>query len=142
MKKNNNVKFLIISTFIIYLFWGCSLKDTKQGIVDNQMDEQKDDPKEYVLIETLSAKDYASYDGIILKDGFVSTPEIAVQIAEVILKKIYGEKKIERQKPFSINLENDIWIIEGYLEQSYDGGVAYMEIRKDNGKIVKVIHGK
>ena len=101
-----------------------------------------DDQKEYVLISTLSSEEYASYDGIILKDGFVPTPEIAVQIAEVILKKIYGEKIIERQKPFFVNLENNTWIIEGQLGKGFVGGVAYMEIRKSNGEILKVLHGK
>ena len=149
-RKNDGVtnaaeRGMIIVIFIMCLFWGCSSKDVKQGVTNNQMDEQKDESAEYVIIETLSSKDYASYDGINLKDGFVSTPEIAVQIAEVILKKIYGEKRIESQKPFSINLENGIWIVEGYWDRndfSTDGGVAYIEIRKDNGEILKVIHGK
>lgn len=141
MKNFDSVKYVIISAFIICLFWGCSPKNANQGIANNQTDNQG----EYVFVETLSSKEYASYDGYIPKDGFVSTPEIAVQIAEIVLKKIYGEKNIEKQKPFSINLENDVWIIEGYWDRNdfYTfGGVAYIEMRKDNGEILKVIHGK
>ena len=43
---------------------------------------------------------------------------------------------------FFINLKNDIWIIEGNLDDGYYGGVAHIEIRKNNGEILKVIHGK
>jgi hypothetical protein len=38
-----------------------------------------------------------------------------------------------------------LWIIEGYWDKedyNRDGGVAYMEIRKSDGPIVKVTHGK
>jgi len=126
---------IIMSTFLLF---SCSSKVRKAENTDNQDNIQK----EYILKGSLSLNDYSSTNGYFPKDGFVSTPEIAIQIAETILNGIYGKKNIEKQKPFFINLENDVWIIEGKIENDVKGGVAYMEIRKSNGEILKVIHGK
>ncbi len=83
-------------------------------------------------------------------EGEVTTAEMAFKIAEPILIEAWGEKDIMRQKPFTINLiDNEIWIIEGNLQQSGTkiedivfGGSAYMEIRKSNGEILKSVYGE
>ena len=135
---------LIAKCFIIaicsLLFFCCSLKEEKAEPSNDQNNTQT----EYILKESLSSNDYLSSRGYFPKEGFVSTPEIAVQIADIILSKIYGEKKIEKQKPFFVKLENDIWIICGHfeLDPNVKGGVAYIEIRKSTGEILKVIHEK
>ena len=120
------------------LFFCCSSREEKIELSTTQNNIQT----EYILSESLSSTDYLSSRGYFPKEGFVSTPEIAVQIADIILSKIYGEKKIEKQKPFFVKLENDIWIIEGHLEKGYLGGVAYIELSKKNGEVLKVIHTK
>jgi hypothetical protein len=107
------------------------------------MNNENNIPKiNYVINTSLSSSDYFDIEGYFPKDGLVSRAEIAFQIAEPILNDIYGKEHIEKEKPFSINLENDIWIIEGHLEKGLVGGVAYMEIRKSNGEVLKVCHGK
>lgn len=137
MENSNKSKYIVISFIIAHLFLACS-SGNKEKEISTSMKHQVD----YVLNDSLSSNDYIVYDGFVPKDGFVSTPEIAYNIAESILSKIYGKENIEKQKPFSINLENDIWIIEGNIEKDYLGGVAYMEIRKSNGEVLKVLHGK
>jgi hypothetical protein len=102
--------------------------------------EENTQKSDYLINEKLSLNDYSAVKGYFPKEGFVPTAEMAFQIAESILSKIYGKETIESEKPFSINLENDVWMIEGYLEQGVKGGVAYMEIQKSNGEILKVIH--
>jgi len=97
---------------------------------------------EYVMNNDLSLKDYSDINGYFPKEGLIPTAEIAFKVVEPILKQIYGSEKIDNEKPFSINLENDIWIIEGHLDVGLLGGVAYVEIRKNNGEILKVIHTK
>jgi len=102
-------------------------------------------PIVFVKNSDLSLKDYISFNNYMPVDGLVPNEEMAVQIAEIVLSNLYGHERIEQQKPFSINLENNIWIIEGYWDRndfSTDGGVAYMEISKNNGAILKVIHTK
>jgi len=113
----------------------------KTGI-DTSKKENIQQTSDYIINEGLSLKSYSDISGYFPKEGLVPTAEIAFQIAEPVLSQIYGKEKIESEKPFSVNIENDIWIIEGHLDMGILGGVAYMEIRKSNGEILKVIHGK
>ncbi len=105
----------------------------------SQMESQQSG---FVVNDHLSLRDYSNYQGYLPEHGFVSTAEIAFEIAESVLVSIYGKKKIDAEKPFSITLTDDIWIIEGNLNEDSDGGVAYMEICKLNGEIIKVVHTK
>jgi len=123
---------------MIAFLMSCDIKTDKSGD-EGVCIQQKPN---YVIDEGLSSKDYSNFNGYFPKDGLVPTADIAFQIAEPILNKIYGREKIENEKPFSINLENDIWIIEGHLNRDLLGGVAYMEIQKSDGRILKVIHTK
>ncbi|WP_165044861.1 NTF2 fold immunity protein [Dysgonomonas sp. ZJ709] len=75
------------------------------------------------------------------KDGFIPDKETAVSVAEIVLVKIYG-KEVLSQRPFLVTLKDNIWIIEGHLEEDMDGGVAYIEIDKQTGQIRKVVHTK
>lgn len=76
----------------------------------------------------------------------VSSAEMAFKIAEPMLIDTYGKENILLQKPFRINLVDDIWVIYGTLPLANGkmavGGTAYIEIRKKNGELVKMIHEK
>lgn len=52
-----------------------------------------------------------------------------------------------KKKPFSVNLVNGIWVIEGHIPNGNDSaltfcGQSYVEIRKSNGEIIKLLHTK
>jgi hypothetical protein len=79
-------------------------------------------------------------DGFEPKDGFVPNEETAIKIAEAIWLPIYGDK-INNNKPFKATLKDSIWVIEGTL-YSNKGGVPYLNLRKSDCKILKVIHTK
>ena len=134
------MKNLSILMLFIAIFTSCNFiektKKTESNMIESNLQNN------YVLNTQLSATDYSEYKGYFPKEGFIPTAEVAFRVAEPILNEIYGEENIEEQKPFSVNLENDIWILEGYIEPGVKGGVAYMEIRKSNGEILKVYHGK
>jgi hypothetical protein len=72
---------------------------------------------------------------------YVPNEETAVKIAEAILYSIYGEN-IYQQRPFIVTLDNEVWIVEGSLPEGMKGGVAYIEIRKKDCKILKTTHSK
>jgi len=68
---------------------------------------------------------------------------IAIDIALVYFKYIYGSENANRFKPYTAKLVNNkIWIVTGYLPQNMLGGVPYMEIQKVDGKVLKIAHGK
>lgn len=81
------------------------------------------------------------------KDGYVPNKETAIKIAIAIWGPIYGEKKIEEEKPYSAVLKDGIWFVSSSLPKNTVsevtvGGVAEAEISKDNGRIIRITHGK
>lgn len=77
---------------------------------------------------------------LVPKDGFVPDEKTAIKIAEAIWYPIYGDD-IYDEKPFKAELKDGVWVVRGTL--NYDvGGVAYIEIQKNDCKILKVTHGK
>lgn len=102
---------------------------------------------EYVIDDSLSNAYYINMNSYIPKEGLIPTADIAVKIAQCVLTRIYGKEIIEEEKPFSVNLKNEIWIIEGSAPRTKNstlilGGQSYMEIRKSNGEILKLLHTK
>jgi len=59
-----------------------------------------------------------------------------------VWEPIYGEEKIAREKPYRAVLRNGIWVVEGSLRAGSAGGVAIAEIAQDDGRILRVSHGK
>jgi len=74
--------------------------------------------------------------------GFVPNAATAKRIAEAVWLPIYG-KKVLGEKPYQAKLNsNGVWVVEGSLPKDMDGGVAYIEISKRDGRILEVTHGK
>lgn len=78
------------------------------------------------------------------KEGCVPDAETAIAIAVAVWNPIYGKDKIEKEKPYKAALSNGIWTVEGSLPLPGKmlGGVALAEISKDDGRILRVSHGK
>ncbi len=77
--------------------------------------------------------------------GVVRDEAIAVSIAEVILVSVYGADSIKRQMPLKAELErNEIWLVSGTFPSNSNtkGGIAYIRIRKKDGAVLGMIHGK
>ena len=75
-------------------------------------------------------------------DGYVPDAATAIKIAVAVWEPIYGREQIEREKPFTATLRDGVWTVEGSLPPHYSGGVALAEIRKDDGTILRVTHGR
>lgn len=68
---------------------------------------------------------------------------IAIDIALVYFKYIYGSENTNRFKPYTAKLMNDkVWIVTGYLPHNMLGGVPSIEIQRVDGKVLKITHGK
>ena len=76
------------------------------------------------------------------KEGYLPDKETAIKIAVAVWIPIYGKKEIKNQKPYNAVLENGIWFVSGSLPKGWKGGVAEAEIIKENGKIIRISHGK
>lgn len=78
------------------------------------------------------------------KEGYVPDEKTAIRIAVAVWIPIYGEKEIEKEKPYKAKLDNGVWTVEGSLPEGkyVRGGVAEADIAKDDGCILRVSHGK
>lgn len=79
-------------------------------------------------------------EGVYIKD-LVPDSTTAIKIAEAIWLPIYGEKVL-REKPYNAELKDSTWLVYGTLPLNSLGGVAFIEIRKTDCKILKVWHEK
>jgi len=65
-----------------------------------------------------------------------------LKLAEIYLIEIYGDK-ILQQKPWIVTDNDDSYVINGRLPREFKvGGVAEIEIRKSDGKVIRYTHGK
>ena len=76
------------------------------------------------------------------QNGYVPDAETAIKIAVAVWTPIYGKGSIERQKPYQATLRNGIWYVTGSLPKNTLGGVAEAEISRDDGRIIRIIHGQ
>jgi hypothetical protein len=79
--------------------------------------------------------------------GFVPNEQTAIQIALAVWAPIYGAENIDRQRPFRTRLRGNVWTVEGSLPPAHGGnvmlgGTALAEISKEDGRVLRVTHGK
>jgi len=72
----------------------------------------------------------------------VPDKKTAIKIAVAVWNPIYGKETIKNEKPYNAVLLDGIWYVTGSLPKRWKGGVAEMKIIKENGKIIKISHGK
>lgn len=133
------MKYLYVVLFISATLISCNRSHKEVHKKENNISIAKDWVKVDSAYAEFRSRNLEPSNGV-TKD-LVPNEETAIKIAEVILLSIYGEK-IYTNRPYSIELRNGVWIIEGTLPKNYQGGVPYIEIQKKDGKILKVIHGK
>jgi hypothetical protein len=85
------------------------------------------------------------------KEGYVPDSATAVRIAEAVLIPVYGEKKVESERPFTAKLKDEVWTVHGTLHcpdghggttTQCAGGVAEVQISKVDARILSMGHGK
>lgn len=124
MKSNILILMIFASTLI-----SCSQTERTQLGIDYAKQE-------------LEAALNNSSEKIILVDTVIKTQEAAVKYAETVLFDIYGQKNIEKQKPYEIYKIDEYWIINGTLPIGMHGGTFLIIIDSKNGEIIKLTHGK
>lgn len=88
-----------------------------------------------------TAKEKAAMDqaeALKAKDDVVPTIAQAIEIAEPLLKDKYGSEVIEKAKPFVVNLSNDVWFVEGSVQQGEKEETYFVSLDKKTGEILNV----
>ncbi|MFA7235626.1 MAG: NTF2 fold immunity protein [Phycisphaeraceae bacterium] len=66
----------------------------------------------------------------------------AAQIAEIIFVRAYGEQVLN-EKPWQVTKTDHVYVIEGSpLPEGYQGGVASLQINRDNAEVIAISHGQ
>lgn len=84
----------------------------------------------------------AAQHSVIPENGFVPNAQVAIAIADAVLRPIYGAQAINRQSPLTARLVDGRWVVEGQLPVRNHGGVAIVEIDPAKGTILRVSHGR
>lgn len=144
MKRKTIFIFLVaiiisISCVSYYLYRN---NDSTEYVVDDIYTIRDTIPKGTFYINDPSLMlDYRDIKTRYPDKGYIPNEEFAAKIAEIIWVSIYGER-IYDQKPYRVNLIKDsIWVVNGSVTGGGYGENAYIEIRKKDGKILKVLMG-
>ncbi len=78
----------------------------------------------------------------ILVDKVLPDAATAIAVAEPILFKIYGKNNILDERPYSVSLVDDYWLLSGSLPKGWLGGVFFIILSAKDGRVIKLTHGK
>ena len=68
--------------------------------------------------------------------------EVAIATVEPILFSIYGKQLISKQRPYEVYLIDGYWYLSGTLPKARLGGTFEIIVEANNGRILKLTHGK
>ena len=74
--------------------------------------------------------------------GLVPDAGTAIAIAEAVSLPVYGKTQIDSEKPLRATLQKDVWLVTGTLHGQTKGGVVEVEISREDGRILRLSHGK
>jgi len=74
--------------------------------------------------------------------NLVPDEKTAIAIGVAVLIPIYGKQQIAREMPFGAKLNGDVWRVEGSLPWGHVGGVAEIEISREDARVISIIHGQ
>ena len=72
----------------------------------------------------------------------ISTEYDAIEFAEPVLFRIFGEDDIKDEKPYMIDLVDGFWIMDGSLPAETHGGVFHIIFSAKNGREIQLYHDK
>jgi hypothetical protein len=87
---------------------------------------------------------FKSRHNYIPPNGVVPDEGTASKLAAIYLGMVYGEDHMHEQMPLSATLREGVWTVRGRWigGDGAHGGVAEIEIAKDDGRMVRITHGK
>ncbi|WP_165861103.1 NTF2 fold immunity protein [Paenibacillus paeoniae] len=101
---------------------------------------------ESIMVEEFNSLDYQGiYEQIPQPETrYIPDAKVAIKIAEVIFNSVYDESNLAAKKPFQVKFDDDqkVWLVHGTLPEEIDGGVPYIMLQQEDGKILSVWHDK
>ena len=66
--------------------------------------------------------------------------EIAKRIGEAVASSLYGEETAVHERPYRARLRGNVWTVMGSLPSTALGGVAIIQISKEDGRVLFAHH--
>lgn len=76
------------------------------------------------------------------KAGMIPNAKVASSIAEAYLRSAYPRSDISGELPLIATMKDGIWIVRGQLPEGTLGGVGEIHMRKSDGKVLHLTHGR
>jgi hypothetical protein len=74
------------------------------------------------------------------KAGFVPSAEVATRLAQAVAAGLYGEESVKHEQPYRARLQGNVWTVMGTLPPLALGGVAIIQISKEDGRVLFAHH--
>jgi hypothetical protein len=74
------------------------------------------------------------------KEGLVPDKDTATKVAEVILFRLYGERDIVHQRPYTVTEDQNIWWVCGTLQGEGFGSAFKIAISRQTAAVLYVEH--
>ena len=127
MKKTKLILILLVCTAPYFSL----AQDFKNRIVLGEKNARQ------AIKEAINNKNYKPF-----YDTLITDREMAIEIVEPILFKIYGKENIVSERPYECYLIEGYWYICGTLPKDWKGGVFEIIISSKDGKVIELTHGK
>ena len=144
VKKN-----IILLSICVALFYICACGLTQNSLSETKQDKSQITSNAPTVVNQVVSNEAVQNNGRSSnranykpKDGYVPDEQTAIAIAVAVWTPIYGKDEIEGEKPYKAKLKNGVWTVTGFLPADANGGVAEADIAKDDGRILRVIHGQ
>lgn len=110
-----------------------NLKSMADYYIEN--DSIRYEPTPYVYDKNIKSRK--------LRDGLVRDKATAIEISRLVIRTISMESDGEQYVPYEVSLSGDsMWIVRGAIPGVINGGGIYVEIRKQDGCILRIIGEK
>ena len=76
------------------------------------------------------------------KKDCIPNKKTAIAIAEALLAPCYGQKHVNKYKPYEAILSDSIWYLTGSLPFGVDGGTPVLSIQKRDCRVIEFGHEK
>ena len=76
-----------------------------------------------------------------IESGFVPNEEVAISLAKIYFLTIYGET-VKKIKQYEATLIDEVWYVNGILDEGLAGGCPYIKINKKDGEVLGIIYTK
>jgi NTF2 fold immunity protein len=95
-----------------------------------------------LVITGLPLRAASALPGVGRTFGPVRDEAAAIRIALTVWEPLYGKQHIASERPFQATLSHGVWHVRGSLPRGVAGGVAEADIKRSDGKVLRIMHGK